>query len=179
METIISLFTTHPGAAWALLGAVLIALEVTVAPGIGFLFGGLSALSVGILITTGVVPPASPLTIQIAYFFGLTCVWALALWLPLKGRWRKNKSRGFGDMVGASAVVEGADLVFGKTGKVRWSGVSMKARIARESIAKKIPKGEEVYIIGTQGNVLFVQPTSIPMPSGDALKEYRKTLNLD
>ena len=75
--------------------------------------------------------------------------------------------------------VDRAQLEAGKTGKVRWSGVTMKARIANEAAIQKIPHGREVYIMGMRGNTLYVLPSGIPMPTGDELKEYRKKLNLD
>ena len=114
-----------PSILWLIAGSVLIAFEVTLLPGAGLLFAGLSAICVGVALITGWIE--SP-TVQFISFFLITGFWAVALWKPLKN-FMKSPQSGFDDMVGSIAVVCGDSIKSGQMGKVKWSGTIMNVNL--------------------------------------------------
>lgn len=136
---------------WLIAGAILIILEITTIPGVGFLFAGLGALMLGIFMELGFVE--KPLW-QWIIFFGLTVIWAVVLWKPLKN-FRQGNNPPFKDMEGQKAIVTGK-LEPGKTGHAKWSGTKMKAKLD-ESAKKAKADGDEVEVVGLDGNILIVK----------------------
>ena len=153
----ITYFSENHEIAWLIAGAVFFVFEVAVTTGVGFLFIGLGAITVGGLMTFGVIEPDSVVE-EFSYFFGLTAVWAIILWRPMK----KILSEGgdFDNVVGDRAVVGDDGLVKGKTGTARWSGTNMQARLA-ESAPDKVKAGEELWIHKVDGSILIVSPESV------------------
>ncbi len=141
-----------PSAWWLLAGAVLIGLDILALPGIGALFSGLGALTVGAALIAGFI---ESMTAQFTLFFVATGVWAILLWKPLK-QFLKGKETGFDDMVGSTAVVFGSPLEKGKKGKVRWSGTIMNCQLDAEE-AGSLEVGTEVTITRVSQGVLIVQ----------------------
>lgn len=142
---------------WLALGALLIAMEVFGIPGIGFLFAGLSAVTVAILTQAGATEPDS-YGAQTAWWFGLTLMWAALLWKPLKN-WRTSKnSQEYSNIIGDTAYIINQDLHKGITGQASWSGTTMNAEIAPYVTADKIPAGSKVKIIDVRGVTLIVEP---------------------
>src|SRR5689334_17594321 len=92
-------------AIWLICGAIFVAFEATIAPGIGFLFVGLAAITVGGLINFEVIDAAKLIT-QLASFLGLTFVWAGVLWLPLKKFQRNHKGNHYSNIIGETATVQ-------------------------------------------------------------------------
>ena len=143
---------------WLILGIIFIIIEVSAIPGIGFLFAGLSAISLGGFITFGFINGATQLD-QIAYFFFLTAIWWVVLWKPLKGL-VKNKGGDYKNLSDAQGVVEeDGGLLAGKVGNVKWSGAVMRARIRPGSSLEKIEKGETVWIHEQKDGILLVDTT--------------------
>ena len=137
---------------WLLVGAGLIALEVTLAPGIGFLFAGLAAIITGAAIEFGMVGADDSIA-QAAVFLIATSVFAALLWKRLKA-WRRNPSAPlYSNIVGTDAVVVGT-LNPGEEGNVQWSGTLMRAKL--EGTAP-LTKGATVTVIAIDGNVLTVK----------------------
>ena len=67
---------------WFAFGVFLIVLEVMLIPGIGPIFAGLGAVTVGVfLLAGGLIDTTSS---QFIVFFLSTSVWAVLLWKPLK-----------------------------------------------------------------------------------------------
>lgn len=139
---------------WLVLGIIFIIIEVFAIPGIGFLFAGLGAITLGALLTFDLMF-ASGWTEHIAYFFFFTTVWAVILWVPLKNTLKNKNGEGYSNIVGTSAEVT-EDLISGKIGQVKWSGARMRARIIASSDEEKIPKGETVWVHENKGGILHV-----------------------
>ena len=153
METLDFSYATN----WLITGAFLIFLEIAVIQGIGFLFAGLGAISVGAVLVTGM---AKEPTHQFILFFVFTAIWAGLLWKPLKN-FIKGKNTGYNDMVGSTAVIYGEDLARGKTGEVKWSGAIMKCKLdTNYSLEDKIPLDTEVVITNVSQGILIVRPSS-------------------
>lgn len=144
---------------WVLAGIVLVLIEVSVVPGIGFLFAGLGAITLGALLIFGFFEIHGWFE-HIAYFFFFTTIWAVVLWAPLKRAVRNSKGEGYSNIIGDSAVTL-EDLEEGKMGRIKWSGTTMRARIALDSTSKKIAKGETVWIHENKGGLLHVDTKEV------------------
>lgn len=145
-----SIMETSPDLIWFIAGGILLVVEFTLAPAVGFLFAGLAAFVVGFAITSGLVEDT---TMQWIVFCASTLIWALFLWKPMKN-WRQNHDQSFSDISGEKVEIVG-DLEPGKTGKAKWSGADMKARLAEG--AEAIKDGTEAEIVEVRGNVLIVK----------------------
>lgn len=142
-----------------ILGMVLVLVEVIAIPGIGFLFAGLAAISLGGLITYGFVE-AQTIVDQIAYLFALTIIWWVVLWTPIKKFTKNKKGDGFDNLVGTYGTVdEEGGLVAGKLGHVKWSGTRMRARICPGSSVEKIENGEAIWVHEQKDGILLVDIT--------------------
>lgn len=146
-----------PSTYWLIAGALLIGLEIMVLPGIGGLFSGLGALTVGGALLAGVIESTVS---QFTLFFLATGVWTILLWKPLK-EFIKGKGTGFDDMVGSTAVVFGSPLKNGKKGKVRWSGTIMNCQMESREL-DSIDVGSEVTISRVSQGVLIVRSSQEP-----------------
>ncbi len=137
---------------WLMAGAVLIGLEIMVLPGIGALFSGLGALTVGAALIAGVIETQIA---QFTVFFLATGLWTVILWKPLKA-FIKGKGTGFDDMVGSTAVVYGNPLEKGKKGQVRWSGTIMNCQLDSEE-TETLDVGSDVTIAKVSQGLLIVR----------------------
>lgn len=146
-----------PSTYWLMAGAVLIGLEIMVLPGIGALFSGLGALTVGAALIAGVIETQIA---QFTLFFLATGIWTVLLWKPLK-QFIKGKGTGFDDMVGSTAVVYGNPLVKGKKGQVRWSGTIMNCQLDLEE-SESVDVGSEVTIAQVSQGLLIVRTGKLP-----------------
>lgn len=142
---------------WFIAAAILISLEVMLAPGIGLLFAGLGALTTGLLITLGIVDNNAVL-LQVAVFLITTSIWALALWKPMKNLLLRNKASEYKNIVGERAKVTGNKIQKNKSGKVSWSGTELKARLDKGSIKDSVEPEEEVEILRIEGNTAIIIP---------------------
>ena len=145
-----------PSLVWLIIGIVAMLIEIlAIIPGIGLLFIGLAALSVSILVATEIGSTVG-LIDQCVWFFGLTVVYAVVLWKPLK-RWRLSsaKSETYNNMVGDTAIVIESSLQQGIMGKVRWSGTIMNAKLHENAATAALDT--TVKIIAVEGNILIVQ----------------------
>lgn len=140
---------------WLIFGMVCLGLEAFGISGVGFLFAGLGAFLVGILIETGTVG-IEAFAAQFAWFFGFSALTAALLWKPMK-TWRiTKKSPEYSNMIGERATVFEIPLLKGKEGKVMWSGAPMIAELMAGSSAESLAVGEMVIIKDIKGNKLFV-----------------------
>lgn len=142
---------------WLIVGCVFIAVEAFGVPGLGFLFSGLAALCVAIILHIGIINTNSYL-IQAGAFFALTALWALVLWKPIYKRIKTSDEENINDVVGKIGTVLEGGLKKGEKGKVYWSGTHFVARIAEDCDCELIGEGREVKIIDIQGNTLIVEP---------------------
>ena len=140
---------------WFSFGVLLIVLEVMLIPGIGSIFAGLGAVTVGgFLLAGGWIDTTSS---QFIVFFLSTGVWAVLLWKPLK-KFVGGEDSGFDDMIGGTAIVYGDALGRGRTGQVKWSGTIMKCNLRSEVDGlQKIEPGSEVTIKEVSKGILIVE----------------------
>lgn len=139
---------------WLLAGALLLIVELALVPGIGFLFAGLGAISVGAVLIAGWI---DDLSAQLIVFFLATGFWTAILWKPLKS-FIAGKGSGFDDMVGGTAIVFGRPIEKGKMGEVKWSGAIMKCQFdpVAEGLATVDPE-TEVIITGVSKGILIIR----------------------
>ncbi|MDB2414293.1 NfeD family protein [Rickettsiales bacterium] len=150
-----SLLTEHISIIWLTLGAIFIIIEVFFTPGIGFLFAGLGAVSVGGLIIMQ-ISDSSNYWQQILFFLILTSVWASFLWKPLKKLLNSSSDINYKDVEGGTAIVVDSALTCDKEGQVKWSGTIMNARLEPKVQKEEVEVGQEVKIIKVDGNTLIV-----------------------
>lgn len=144
----------HPEVLWMGLGAFLLLLEVSAIPGIGLLFGGLAAMTLGGLMAFDVISRDISTYLQFAWFFGFTVLWAAILWKPFMKM--KKRSPAYHAIIGSTATVMPGGLKKGRSGKVKWSGAPMAARIRPESARDSFAEGDEVWVHELDGSVLVV-----------------------
>ncbi len=172
METIIAALPFDLRYLWLLAGATLLALEAAGISGIGLMFAGLAALLIGVLIEGHVVAEAN-LTLQLALWFALTVVSAIALFGPLK-RWRTSPEAEdtFENIIGTTATVAAGGLMIGKPGKVHWSGTLMNAQVTDVCAQGAFLEGTIVKVCAVKGNQLIVcanEPPAIRYPDEEPL----------
>jgi membrane protein implicated in regulation of membrane protease activity len=145
---------SHPAYLWLMTGAAGLSLELFLAPGVGFLFAGLAAMAVGLLVEARLLDDGAGL-LQLGAFLLFTAVWAAVLWVPMK-RFLRPPSGGkeYSDLIGAKARVEAPGLVKGRKGQVRWSGTLMNAEL--DAASSELPEGAQVVIVGVSGNTVRV-----------------------
>jgi membrane protein implicated in regulation of membrane protease activity len=142
---------------WFLIGGALIAAEVAVVTGIGLLFTGLGALSVGLLIESGVMANSS-LAAQIGVALAATGAWAIVLWKPFKSMIAKRPGKSYSNMVGEMAEVVGSPITGNAEGKAKWSGAVMGAKLADEFLGSTLDVGQKAEIVEVKGNTLILRP---------------------
>lgn len=162
---------------WGLLGLIFLLVEILLISGTGFLYGGLGALTLALCAMLGLVSPHSHFAMQLAWFLGFSALWTAVLWKYTK-HYRHGKKRQ-SDIIGSTAIVEGTGLEKGQTGKVRWNGVPMNARLMEDSKALKLAHGSQVRVIATKGKLLYVQHSTLPIPDKETLVQYRKKYGID
>jgi membrane protein implicated in regulation of membrane protease activity len=139
---------------WLLAGVVLLAIEAFGLPGVGLMFAGFGAFSVGVWLN---VSPDMSLLNQFVVFFGTTTIWAGLLWKPLK-KFRIGKTGGFSNIIGDTAFVSGSGLQKNVVGEASWSGTIMKAELSADAAVDALATGEQVTITAISGNTLIVKP---------------------
>lgn len=141
---------------WLVAGGILILIESLTMPGIGFLYAGLAAISVGGLLSLDYIDQTDVVA-QLSWFFGLTAVWAALLWKPMKRFRYHNSDKEYQNIVGSIATVKSEALVKKKHGKVEWSGTIMKADLSADSAVDSVEAGQQVKIIALEGNRVIVK----------------------
>lgn len=139
---------------WMIAGAVLIVIETTMMPGIGFLFAGLGAITTGALMLAGM---AQADTGQWTWFFASTALWTVVLWVPLRNFYNRSSS-GYEDMHGQVVRTLEGGIKKGEITKVKYSGSFMNARLTDDSPTDFIPAGKELEIIKVEKGILIVRP---------------------
>ena len=141
---------------WLIAGVLFFALEALGISGIGFLFAGFGATTVGSLVYYSVLPQDALIN-QFVVFFIATAAWAILLWKPLQRFRLRSPAQGYNNMIGETAYV-GASGIDEKGGEVTWSGTIMKAQIAQGVSAKRLDAGSQVTIVDIVGTTLMVKP---------------------
>lgn len=136
----------HQAEFWIITGFVLLALEVVTGFTVGvFLFGGLGALTTGLLMTFAVLPET--------WTAGISCtgissgIITVLLWQPLKklqGNRRPGKDNS-SDLIGFEFVVD-SDITMNKPGTTKYSGISWKVEIDKDADVDTIQAGQRVSV---------------------------------
>jgi membrane protein implicated in regulation of membrane protease activity len=138
---------------WLVIGVLLFFAEM-ILPGIGLLFAGFAALTVGLLLNFHMIGSEDYL-LQALIFVVSTAIWTACLWKPLK-KFRCGKTT-YNNIVGETATVSKKGVTK-NGGEVVWSGSVMKAKLADNSPVESIESGETVIIKEISGNILTVIP---------------------
>ncbi len=146
---------------WLIAGVILLLAEALGVSGVGLLFAGLGAMSVGILLKAGALGEGETL-LQAVSFLAATALWALALWKPMRRYYSGKTKGGYNNMIGETAYVGSGGLKKGHDGEATWSGTIMKARLADDAQVAQVEGGSAVEIIEVKGATLVVRPLSPP-----------------
>lgn len=138
---------------WLIAGAVFVATEMFVVPGVGFLFAGIGAIIVGTAIELGLLDIANTI-VQFILFFIISCASAALLWKKLK----RTRTPNYHNMVGTEATVAAPGLSGRNEGQVKWSGTLLRARISEGADIDVMPEGTPVTIRKVEGNLVYVAP---------------------
>lgn len=141
---------------WLAAGIVFFIAEMAI-PGVGLLFAGCGALTVGMLLNFSFIGPANQL-LQALVFVIATGLWTLVLWKPMQ-KFRIGKNRvPYHNMIGETAVVSEKGLNKTHGGEVIWSGAIMKAKFDDRTTVEQLEPGRQVVIKEITGNTLIVTP---------------------
>ena len=152
---ILQLLSEHHLAAWVLVGLVLILAEMLVLPGLGMLFVGLGALSVGLLEI--MLPKMHEM--QYIIFIIATILWLILLWGPMNKHIYKQHNSMVPNLIGGKVKVVHHVLEPGSIGQVEWSGTIMNAKLS-QSITAAVKIGTMLEVVEVQGNVLVCNTKS-------------------
>ncbi|MFW0777737.1 MAG: NfeD family protein [Rickettsiales bacterium] len=146
-----------PTEIWLIAGVLMLVAEALGVSGVGLLFAGLGALSLGALLEWEYVALDDTL-MQFIYFLAFTAAWTLVLWKPMRRFYSNRSGTGYKNMVGDIAYVGEAGLTKNQPGEVTWSGTIMKAMLADELETQKLDAGVAVEIVRVHGTTLIVKP---------------------
>jgi membrane protein implicated in regulation of membrane protease activity len=146
-----------PSILWLIAGIALCGAEALIGPGVGIVVAGLAAMCVGLILEMGLAA-MDAYAVQAAWFFGLTVVWALVLWKPIRRLRVGRGSQHYSNIVGEIGEVGAEGLRAGMHGEVRWSGTLMRAELAAGAQVEEIPAGAQVVIVEVKGATLIVRP---------------------
>lgn len=142
---------------WLLVGVVFLAAEALGVSGVGLLFAGFGALTIGALLQAELISEADTV-LQLVVFCAATALWTALLWKPMKRFRLGQRSGGYHNMVGETAIVAGAGIDKARGGEVTWSGTIMKAELDPAVSASRLEAGSQVTILGVKGATLIVAP---------------------
>lgn len=154
MEFIAYMEQNQPAVIWLAFGVVMFAVEL-IGPGIGLMFAGCGALTVGLLLNFSLLPPDS-LLLHTVVFLMSTGLWTAVLWQPIKKFRIGQKKESYHNIVGESAVVGKKGLDKMRGGEVVWSGTVMKAKLAKNSSRDRLEEGTPVTIKNVEGTTFTV-----------------------
>ncbi len=146
---------------WLITGVLLLLAEALGVSGVGLLFAGLGAFTVGFLLKLGAVGADNTL-LQFVCFLAATALWTVALWKPMRKFYSSKNKAGYSNMIGETAYVGSSGLKKGVVGEATWSGTIMRAELVADSIKDTVEGGAAVEIVEVRGVTLFVRPTEKP-----------------
>ena len=146
---------------WLITGVLLLLTEAFGVTGVGLLFAGLGAFTVGFLLKLGAVGADNTL-LQFVCFLAATALWTVALWKPMRKFYSSKNKAGYSNMIGETAYVGSSGLKKGVVGEATWSGTIMRAELVADSIKDTVEGGAAVEIVEVRGVTLFVRPTEKP-----------------
>lgn len=141
---------SHQAEFWLVFGFIMLVIEVVTGFTTGvFLFGGMGALTTGLLMSFGVIPAT--------WVAGVACtgissgVIASILWKPLKKLQgdRPVEKDNSSDLVGHEFVVD-SDIAVDKLGSTHYSGITWKVEIAKDAGVDAIHAGQRVTVASVE-----------------------------
>ena len=147
----------HQAEFWLVCGFIMLAVEVVTGFTTGiFLFGGLAALTTGLLMSVGVLPQT--------WVAGVSCtgigsgIIALALWKPLKKLQgdRPAEKDNSSDLVGHEFVLE-SNITVSNPGVTEYSGVTWKVEIDKDAGVDTLAAGQGVSVSSVEVGVFKVR----------------------
>jgi len=142
---------------WLLAGVAFVAAEALGLPGVGMLFAGLGAITVGGALFLGMLGTDAQTT-QFSLFFITTAIYALLLWKPLQKMRIGKPGSEYRNIVGETAYVGASGLDKHSGGEVTWSGTIMKAQLAKGTHTQSLEAGSQVVVVELSGATLIVKP---------------------
>ncbi len=140
----------HQAQLWLVIGFSMLVIEVVTGVFAGiFLFGGLGALTTGLLMTFGVLPET--------WLAGVSCtgissgVIAAILWKPLRKLQgdRPRRKDNSSDLTGYEFVVD-SDVTANMPGSVNYSGITWKVELDKDAGVDIIQTGQRVSVTSVE-----------------------------
>lgn len=149
---------SHQAGFWLALGFILLALEVLV---FGFttivmFFAGLGAITSGLLMKAGVLPPTW--IAGIACFGLSTGLYSVLLWKPFQ-RIQSNsvpQQKQSSDLVGLDFVIE-QNITTTQPGTTKYSGISWRVEIDKDAGVDSLNSGQRVVVTSVDAGVFRVK----------------------
>lgn len=151
---------------WFFASVLLFLAEALGMSGVGLLFAAIGAFCMGVLLQLGLLTTDDYVT-QGAVFFLLTAFWTAVLWLPLKKMRLSRPAQEHHDMIGRFATVAEGGLKRGTAGHARWSGTTMRARLAEDAAIAHAAAGDELKIVKVDGATLILAQKDYPTAKED------------
>ena len=148
---------SHQAEFWLVFGFVMLTIEVVTGFTTGvFLFGGLGALTTGLLMSFGVLPET--------WIAGISCtgissgIITSLLWKPLKNLQgnRPSVKDNSSDLIGHEFVVD-SDIALNKPGATSYSGINWKVEIDKDAGIDSIEAGQRVSVSSVEVGVFKVK----------------------
>lgn len=141
---------------WLVSGVALLIAEAAIT-GVGLIFAGCGALTVGLLLNFGVIS-IDNLLLQFVVFFATTALWAVLLWRPVQKLKNGKNKTSYHNIIGQIVEVTHAALSKDDDGEVLWSGTIMRARLASGASVERVEVGAKMLVQDIVGNLLIVVP---------------------
>jgi membrane protein implicated in regulation of membrane protease activity len=145
---------------WLLTGLIFISIEVFGLPSVGFLFAGLAAIVISLLIE-GAIFDGTNTMLTFGTWFLLTTMFGALLWKPMK-KWRTTQhsaTKSKNGVIGQKAIIYGKDLSPNELGSAQWSGTIMNARLHPDDTAT-LNVGTTAIIHAVEGNTLILSTSN-------------------
>ena len=147
----------HQSEFWLLLCFLMLTVEIVTGLSTGiFLFGGLGALTTGLLMSMGILPETWIAGIAST---GISSgVVTVLLWKPLKKLQndRPPSKDNSSDLIGHMFVLEN-DIALGKPGATQYSGIAWKVVIDNKAGVDNIDAGQRVVVTSVEVGVFKVK----------------------
>jgi membrane protein implicated in regulation of membrane protease activity len=140
---------------WSILAIIFFILEIFVT-GIGFIFAGLSAITLAVLINFDLIAEEE-IIYQLAWFFILSFAWAVPLY-KLFRKYANEQKEKYSNIIGDVAVVL-SEVITKEKGKISWSGTIVEAKLAKDNDENELSKGANVKIVNIVKSVFIVKST--------------------
>lgn len=157
---IVDYIANHQGEFWLIFGFTMLAIEVVTGFTVGiFLFGGLGAITTGLLMTFGILPETWVAGIAST---GISSgVITSLLWKPLKKLQGDSPSAkdNSSDLIGHEFVLDN-DVTLTQPGSTHYSGITWKVLIDKDAGVDSMQAGQRVSVSSVDVGVFKVKLSS-------------------